>query len=64
MENCTTVDSMMVGQAQYCDIDDRVKELTMQMKSEVEARTNEEYSVFIPVQAMKQVVGSRLVPLV
>ena len=55
---------MMVGQAQYCDIDDRVKELTMQMKSEVEARTNEEYSVFIPVQAMRQVVGGGVVPLV
>ena len=54
---------MMVGQALYCDIDDRVKELTMQMKSEVETRTNEKYSVFIPVQAMKQVVEDRLVCL-
>ena len=54
----------MGGQAGGGGGDDRVKELTMQMKSEVEARTNEEYSVFIPVQAMRQVVGSRLVPLV
>lgn len=48
---------MLCGGSTGAEVDDRIRGLVNQVKTEVEKQTNVSYSVFEPVEAMKQVVG-------
>lgn len=51
---------MLCGGASNTEVNDKIKTLVGQVKSEVEKQTNESYSTFEPVEAMQQVVRSTL----
>ena len=52
---------MLCGGTSGAQVDDKIKTLVSQVKSEVEQQTNETYATFEPVEAMKQVVRSYLI---
>ena len=49
--------AMLCGGTTEAVVDERVKEVAMKMKGEVEKHANESFSTFEPVEAMTQVVG-------
>lgn len=51
---------MLCGGSTGTEVDDNIRGLVNQVKTEVEKQTNISYSVFEPVEAMKQVVGYML----
>ncbi|KAM7459030.1 cystatin-B [Blastocystis sp. ATCC 50177/Nand II] len=48
---------MLCGGTTEAVVDERVKEVAMKMKGEVEKQANESFSTFEPVEAMTQVVA-------
>lgn len=47
---------MLCGGSSKTEVDDKIRTLVNQVKSEVEKQANETFTVFEPVEAMQQVV--------
>ena len=54
---------MLCGGSSKTEVDDKIRTLVNQVKSEVEKQANETFTVFEPVEVMQQVVGFYLFSL-
>lgn len=54
---------MLCGGSSKTEVDNKIRTLVNQVKSEVEKQANETFTVFEPVEAMQQVVGFYLFSL-
>ena len=54
---------MLCGGSSKTEVDDKIRTLVNQVKSEVEKQANETFTVFEPVEAMQQVVRHYLFSL-